>query len=799
MKASGANREANSAQADGASRAPVASRSIARRFMVATTVACLVAGLVPGTGVARELSSGSTPRAAATGNSAGPTMYPAWTRQFGSSDDDEATKVVVDAADDVFVVGTTNGVLPGQTATWANIGAFVRAYAADGSERWTSQIDATRLDPRQVLEVRIVDAAVDTGGNLVVVGSTNGVLPGQTTAGGYKAFVRSYAPNGTELWTHEFGSQVGARAISVAVDSVDAGSGVLVWYSDGGDGFMRHYSADGTERWTRPIGSVSDGVVAFAADAADNFYLAGYAAGPLPGQTFAGRLDAFVTAYHADGTARWTREFGAAGDDEATGVAVDAAGNVLVAGFAGSTLDGQSLNGSVAETFVRSYTSDGTERWTREFGAEENAIPTAVAVDRASNVFVSGWTMTHAHSFVRSYQSTGAERLNLQLDSYPPSTINDVAVDGAGNIVVVGWTHGGLAGQTDAGGSDAFVRKYVSCAGTPITVEAPPSVFAIAQAATPGFEAAWSPACVATAVAPSSDSVLYDLQVGLIDVAVSSRALTPAEGYWLWSWQIGGDAMVLAVQDSSAMSFIHNITSAQVAGIYSGSITNWSALGGPDRPIVPRSDSLGSDARADMLRLFGVSDASEQATVAWPRLASSAEEASAVIANPYQIVYTTLSNAGKAGLKVLTLDGVPPTTLTVEIGAYPKQRQFFAAVRKIVVDNNIVADRNGNSDLVLGDDYINYLLTPAGTNAVAASRFVPVPLPATPPIPDWDVNLDGSVGVNDLGSIIGNWDQSSTAGPGWIRADVNNDGAIGINDIGQVIAKWRYVGFVAPN
>ena len=137
--------------------------------------------------------------------------------------------------------------------------------------------------------------------------------------------------------------------------------------------------------------------------------------------------------------------------------------------------------------------------------------------------------------------------------------------------------------------------------------------------------------------------------------------------------------------------------------------------------------------------------------------------------------------------------------MTVEIGAYPKQRQFFAAVRKIVVDNNIVADRNGNSDLVLGDDYINYLLTPAGTNAVAASRFVPVPLPATPPIPDWDVNLDGSVGVNDLGSIIGNWDQSSTAGPGWIRADVNNDGAIGINDIGQVIAKWRYVGFVAPN
>ena len=33
-----------------------------------------------------------------------------------------------------------------------------------------------------------------------------GTLPGQTTAGGIDAFVRKYDPNGTEMWTRQFGT-----------------------------------------------------------------------------------------------------------------------------------------------------------------------------------------------------------------------------------------------------------------------------------------------------------------------------------------------------------------------------------------------------------------------------------------------------------------------------------------------------------------------------------------------------------------------------------------------------------------
>src|ERR1041384_8402353 len=60
----------------------------------------------------------------------------AWTHQFGTSGGDQAERVVTDAAGDVFVVGWTNGMLPGQTKVGPFDG-FVRSYASDGTLRWT--------------------------------------------------------------------------------------------------------------------------------------------------------------------------------------------------------------------------------------------------------------------------------------------------------------------------------------------------------------------------------------------------------------------------------------------------------------------------------------------------------------------------------------------------------------------------------------------------------------------------------------------------------------------------------------
>ena len=127
-----------------------------------------------------------------------------------------------------------------------------------------------------------------------------------------------------------------------------------------------------------------------------------------------------------------------------------------------------------------------------------------------------------------------------------------------------------------------------------------------------------------------------------------------------------------------------------------------------------------------------------------------------------------------------------------KIGTAGGPTSLYLAVRKPTV-----ASRIDNTALVRGDDFVNYMLSAAGQAHVAAAGFSPVPVPASRPIPDFDANLDGAVGLADIGNLIGRWGQTSSC-PGWIRADVNNDGAVGLGDIGRVTAKWGGTGFVAP-
>ena len=192
-----------------------------------------------------------------------------------------------------------------------------------------------------------------------MAGQTQGTLPGQSSAGNADAFVRKYDADGVELWTRQFGSSSFDQALGVSSDS----SGV---------------------------------------------YVVGQTRGTLPGQSSAGRDDAFIRKYDAGGTEQWTRQFGSSRPDSALGVSVDSSG-VYIVGHSPGALAGQGNAGSFGP-FVRKYDADGTERWTRQFGS-------------------------------RFDQSLG------------------VSADSSG-VYVAGFTRGTLPDQTRAGGIDAFVRKY---------------------------------------------------------------------------------------------------------------------------------------------------------------------------------------------------------------------------------------------------------------------------------------------------------------------------------------------------
>src|ERR1700730_6628695 len=137
-----------------------------------------------------------------------------WVREFGSSGNDEGHAVATDATG-VYVAGTTDGALPGQTG-FGNGGcpcgsAFIRKYDHNGTELWTHAFSAAGNEGAN-------GVAVNSTG-VYVVGEAAGIFPNAQvdSSGFFNFWVRKYDIDGNEQWTSQFGPGQHMRA--AAVDS----------------------------------------------------------------------------------------------------------------------------------------------------------------------------------------------------------------------------------------------------------------------------------------------------------------------------------------------------------------------------------------------------------------------------------------------------------------------------------------------------------------------------------------------------------------------------------------------------
>jgi hypothetical protein len=222
-----------------------------------------------------------------------------WTRQFGTPDEEVAIFVAIGPQGEVYVSGSTEGALPGQTFLGKYWDAFVRKYDSNGNEIWTRQFGTAEDDGA-------LGVAAGPQGEVYVSGWTNGTFPGQTCYGGRDAFVRKYDSNGNVIWTRQFGtaSSDSASAVTVGLQGEAHVSGpvggVLPGQTSEGsfDAFVRTYDYNGNEMWTRQFGTLSyDELTANAVDEAGNIYVAGYTTGIFPGQAGLGGDDAFVVKF----------------------------------------------------------------------------------------------------------------------------------------------------------------------------------------------------------------------------------------------------------------------------------------------------------------------------------------------------------------------------------------------------------------------------------------------------------------------------------------------------------------------
>ena len=269
-----------------------------------------------------------------------------WTQQIGTLSSDKSYSVAVDASGNVYISGSTSGVLG--SSYKGNDDAFLTKFDSSGSELWTQQIGTSRWDYSY-------SVAVDGSGNAYISGSTNGDF-GSFDAGGEDAFLTKFDSSGNKLWTKQIGNMSSDDySLSVAVDA--SGNAYISGYTDGvlgsssagaEDAFLTKLDSSGSEVWTSQIGSSNiDYSFSVAVDGSGNVYISGYTGGVL-GDSSAGGTDAFLTKFDSLGNVLWTQQIGTSAWDQSNSVAVDALGNAYISGYTNGDLGGTNAGGSDA-------------------------------------------------------------------------------------------------------------------------------------------------------------------------------------------------------------------------------------------------------------------------------------------------------------------------------------------------------------------------------------------------------------------------------------------------------------------
>jgi len=167
---------------------------------------------------------------------------------------------------------------------------------------------------------------------------------------------------------------------------------------------------------------------------------------------------------------------------------------------------------------------------------------------------------------------------------------------------------------------------------------------------------------------------------GDADIGFVSRSLTEEEQqlglrYEPLSW----DALVFAVHPSVT---IDGLTTEQLRGLYSGEITNWKSVGGPDLPVTVYDRAEGGTTKV-LVRRFVLGEELEVCPSA-VEVAQETDMVDAIRGTRGGIGFVSLGwvTARKLPVRVLALDGIVPGVATTRSGDYPLARPLGVVARK---------------------------------------------------------------------------------------------------------------------
>ncbi|HXF49017.1 MAG TPA: SBBP repeat-containing protein [Verrucomicrobiae bacterium] len=304
-------------------------------------------------------------------------------------------------------------------------------------------------------------------------------------------------------WVRRFDGPPYSGDVAEDIEVDAAGNSYVTGWSVreiGGSGSWRtvyatiKYSSKGDLLWAQrccDTPSMSGEATSVAVDKSGNVIVTGYI---FDGGT---STDFGTVKYDSIGNQLWAVRYNGPRDssDGGIAVAVDSGENIYVAGSS------MGVGTNYDYTLIK-YSSDGNEQWIARYNGQANDLDVvvAMAIDQRSNIYVTGYSVADSNTFADyytvKYDSSGNVLWSSREDG-PANGIDaavDIAVDGFENVYVTGHSRRDSSSSDcttikyDSNGNKIWAQRYIapggSSGGNAISVDAAGNVYAAGSAFT---------------------------------------------------------------------------------------------------------------------------------------------------------------------------------------------------------------------------------------------------------------------------------------------------------------------------
>ncbi len=373
---------------------------------------------------------------------------------------------------------TIAALAPGETAATTSTSTTTKSSSSSSSSSTTNTGTTANIpvDPKTA-DTSAAATATDSQGNVYVLGATAGDLGSEInrTDGSQDVYLSKYNSQGSLIWQRLVGASTESSPGAVTVDAND--NVIIAGYTpdnltpaaviDSVDSFVAKYSSTGENLWTHQVNAVApDRASSLTTDAAGNVYFGGYVSGNINASaTNAGGADAYVVKLDgSSGSEQSSTQYGTAGSDRSSGLAVASDGNILTVG----TENGHAVLRKLDATDLTN------QLWSVDLGDLQGGTAAGVKVAADGSIFVAGTTGSGslAGSAVSAYSggndgfvtkiTDNGSSASANWTNYIGTSASDSVTGldvGGGKVYLTGSTDGTLPGETKIGATDAFAAS----------------------------------------------------------------------------------------------------------------------------------------------------------------------------------------------------------------------------------------------------------------------------------------------------------------------------------------------------